>query len=141
MVISPMSTGLSDYEKRQRLLTGSLGARGPPGFEDRIVVRIGMALKMLGNPGRARLYEWIKDGTLDSFLIGRSRFITTHSIKRLIARHLAQARDECGRVKLYDPMPVAPRATNASGAKAHRERRQCTQRRQRRPRAEGSASS
>ena len=119
MVISPMSTGLSDYEKHQRLPTGSLGARGPPGFEDRIVVRIGMALKMLGNPGRARLYEWIKDGTLDSFLIGRSRFITTHSIKRLIARHLAQARDERGRIKLYDATAAAPRAANAGGAKTH----------------------
>jgi hypothetical protein len=69
------------------------------------------------------LYQWINDGTLDSFLVGRTRFITIESVKRLIASHLAAARDPDGRVKLYEhnPAPAPPPVADAGTAKARRQ--------------------
>jgi hypothetical protein len=43
------------------------------------------------NCGNTRLYELLTAGELDSFLDGRSRKITVDSIRRYIARQLAQA--------------------------------------------------
>ena len=86
---------------------GSLNGRprGPPylPFKPRpLVVRPTPARRMLGNIGPDRLWKLIKAGELDFYLIGRSRFITVESIERYVARHLAEARDKNGRVKLYN---------------------------------------
>jgi hypothetical protein len=90
---------------------------------------------MLGNIGPDRLWKLIKAGELDSYLVGRSRFITVESIERYVARHLAEARDENGRVKLYDHNPApAPRpAADAGSAKVPRKRRRNTDQTLRRP--------
>jgi hypothetical protein len=56
---------------------------------------------MLGNIGPDRLWKLIKAGEVDSYLVGRSRFITVDSIERYIAHQLAQALDQNGRLKLY----------------------------------------
>jgi hypothetical protein len=65
-------------------------------------VRPREAKRLLGNIGPDRLWRLIKAAEIDSYLVGRSRFITVESIERYIARHLAEARDENGRVKLYE---------------------------------------
>jgi hypothetical protein len=99
-----MSTGLSDHEKHQQPAGGGPGALAnncASDAEGRLVVRVTPALKMLGDPGRGLLYQWINDGTLESYLVGRTRFITIRSIKQLIAALLAQAHDENGRLKKY----------------------------------------
>jgi hypothetical protein len=117
-----MSTGLSDCEKRQRLAAAdpkALGKTGPPKVVRPFVVRPTIARQLLGNIGSAKLWELINNGQIDSYLTGRSRFITTESIERYIARNLAEARDENGRLKLYEPPPAA----DASSAKTQPERR------------------
>ena len=79
--------------------------RGPPHppFKARpLVVRPSVARRLLGNIGSMKLWELINSGELDSYLDGRRRFITVESIERRIARKLAEARDENGRVKLYE---------------------------------------
>jgi hypothetical protein len=124
-----MSTGLSDDEKHRRLATGDPAAlieTCPPKVVRPFIVRPAVARKLLGNIGPAKLWELINSGELDSFLDGRSRFITMESIDRRIARKLADARDQTGRLKLYEhnPAPAPPPAADAGGAKARRKRGQ-----------------
>ena len=79
--------------------------RGPPHppFKARpLVVRPSVARRLLGNIGSMKLWELINSGELDSYLDGRRRFITVESIERRVARKLAEARDENGRIKLYE---------------------------------------
>ncbi len=105
---------------------GQLDGRPRPPVARPLVVRPAVARKLLGNIGQARLYEMINSGELDSFLDGRGRFITMESIDRRIARKLAEARDQDGRVKLYDhhnPTPAASPPADAGSAKAQREGR------------------
>ena len=61
-----------------------------PADDSPLVVKPKGALRML-NCGNTRLYELLAAGELDSFLDGRSRKITVDSIRRYIARQLAQA--------------------------------------------------
>jgi excisionase family DNA binding protein len=55
--------------------------------DDRIVVKPRKAAEMLGC-GITRLYELIKASEIQSFKDGRSRKITTDSIRAYIDRHL-----------------------------------------------------
>jgi|SRR6516162_3175368 hypothetical protein len=104
--MSISSAGLSDCEKRRRLATRDRGPRGPPATNQtnprQLVVRPTPARRMLGNIGPDRLWRLIKAGEIDSYLVGRSRFITVESIERYIAQQLAEAHDKNGRIKLYD---------------------------------------
>jgi hypothetical protein len=53
---------------------------------------IPVARQMLGGLGVTKIYELLKAGDLDGFTIGRSRFITDESIRRLVAKRLAAER-------------------------------------------------
>jgi hypothetical protein len=93
------STGRPAAEPRKT--AADLSPRPP--FKARpLVVRPREARRLLGGIGSARLWAMIHSGELESFLTGRARFITTRSIEAHIEKHLAAARDENGRVKLYE---------------------------------------
>jgi hypothetical protein len=113
------STGRPAAEPRKT--AADLSPRPP--FKARpLVVRPREARRLLGNIGSARLWEMINGGVLDSFLTGRSRFISVESIERYVLRHLAEARDECGRLKLYSPTLAAPAAADTGSVKAREPR-------------------
>jgi len=46
---------------------------------------------LLGNASADKIYEWIAAGRLESFMLGRARYVTVTSIDALIAAELAIA--------------------------------------------------
>lgn len=61
-----------------------------------LLVKPKVAWKMLAC-SNTRGYELLAAGELDSFRDGRSRKITTESIRRYVARHLAESTGKRGR--------------------------------------------
>lgn len=58
---------------------------------DPLTVTVNEASRLLG-VGRTKVNELMRAGDLESFMIGRRRLITMESIRRLVARRLADAR-------------------------------------------------
>jgi hypothetical protein len=83
------------------------------------VVRQFRARQLLGGDERpiskAKFYQLIERGEIDTYLDGRSRMTTVESIERRRARLLAEARDKDGQIRKYDRNPTAtPPAADAS---------------------------
>ncbi len=51
------------------------------------IIEIGEAPKSIpGKPPRSALEKWLRDGLLQSALVGRKRFVSRHSIQRMLIR-------------------------------------------------------
>ena len=64
---------------------------GPVDLNTAITCRPSDVLAAMPGTGRQRLWRWINDREIESFVDGKARFIVVASLKARIARKLAEA--------------------------------------------------